>query len=245
MHPILFHLGPVTFYSYGLMIALGFLSASALAGRRARALGLDPASVQNAALIVLLAGLVGGRLGYVIFRWDLYRPNPWEILRLDHGGLVFFGGFSGGLLGVVWAIHRARLPLLRTVDLLIPPMVVAHALGRIGCFLNGCCYGRFTTVPWGVVFPSESLPRHPTQLYESVALIGIFLGLKLLECRSPRPGSILLAYGLAYGVWRFCVEFLRGDTPPIAWGLTVFQLISLGMVAASGVFLLLRPSRKR
>ena len=243
MHPMLFRLGPMTFYSYGFMVALGFLAASVLAVRRARAIGLDPVAVQNAAITVLLAGLLGGRIAYLFYRWDLYRANLWEIFRLDHGGLIFFGGFVGGLIGVMWVIHRARLPVLRTVDLLIPPIVVAHAFGRVGCFLNGCCYGKFTTVPWGVVFRSDLLPRHPAQLYETAALLLIFFGLKLLERRSPRPGTVLLAYSLSYGLWRFCVEFLRGDNPQFAWGLTVFQLFSIGLVVSS-LILLLRPSRK-
>ena len=247
MHPILFRLGPITFYSYGLMIALSFLAANALATRRARALGMDPTSLQGVALVVLLAGLVGGRLGYVIFHWDLYRSNLWEIFRFDHGGLVFYGGFAGGLLGAVWALRRARLPLLQTVELLVPPLVIAHAIGRIGCFLNGCCYGRFTHVPWGVTFPAELYPRHPTQLYESAALIILFFGLKLLERRAPRPGILLAAYGLSYGLWRFLVEFLRGDNPPVACGLTLFQLVSLGLAGLSLYFLMVlrRSSRSR
>lgn len=230
MHPILFTLGPVHFYSYGLMIALGFLSANILAARRAQALGMDPARIQNITLTALIAGLVGGRLAYVLLQWDLYRNNPLEILRLDHGGLVFFGGLAAGLAGGIWAIRRAGMPVLKTVDLLIPPLTVAHALGRIGCFLNGCCYGK---------------NGHPTQLYEMLALFGIFFLLKRLERRSPPPGTILLTYGLSYGFWRFLVEFLRADNPPVAWGLTVFQLISLAMIAVTGPLLLARRLRAR
>ena len=255
MHPVLFTLGPLHFYSYGLMIALGFLAANFLATRRAAVVGIDPARIQSVTLTALIAGLAGGRLAYVLLQWELYRNNPLEILRLDHGGLVFFGGLAAGLAGGIWAIRRAGMPVLRTVDLLIPPLTVAHALGRIGCFLNGCCYGKVTSLPWG---------RHPTQLYEMLALLGIFFLLKRIErrnprpteavpsslprkCRSagaPRPGTVLLAYGLSYGVWRFLVEFLRGDNPPVAWGLTVFQLISLGVVAVSAALLAARRLRR-
>jgi len=244
MHPILFELGPLRFYSYGLLIALGFLAASALAARRAAAAGLDPGKIQGVALTALLAGLAGGRIAYVLLRWDLFRDNPVEILRLDHGGLVFFGGLAGGLLGGVWAIRRAGMPLARTVDLLIPPLVLAHAFGRIGCLLNGCCYGKFTSLPWGIRFPGEELRRHPTQLYEALALLAIFFLLKRLERRAPRPGTVLLAYGLSYALWRFFVEFLRADNPPIALGLTVFQWISIGVALVSGI-LLLRRERER
>jgi len=122
------------------------------------------------------------------------------------------------------------MPVLKTVDLLIPPLTVAHALGRIGCFLNGCCYGK---------------NGHPTQLYEMLALFGIFFLLKRLERRNPSPGTILLTYGLSYGVWRFFIEFLRADNPLVAWGLTVFQLISLAVIAVTGPLLLARRLRAR
>ena len=243
MHPVLFELGPVRFYSYGLLIAVGFLAANALAVRRASAAGLDPSRIQSIALTALVAGLVGGRLAYVLFQWELFRGQPLEILRLDHGGLVFFGGLAGGLAGGVWAIRRAGLPVARTVDLLIPPLVIGHAFGRIGCFLNGCCYGKFTSLPWGVRFPSELFRRHPTQIYEALALLAIFFLLKRLERRGPRPGTVLLAYGLLYGCWRFLVEFLRADNPPAALNLTVFQWISLAAAAFCAALLLARRFR--
>ena len=243
MHPVLFELGPLRFYSYGLLIAIGFLAASALAAKRAAALGLDPNRIQGVALTALIAGLAGGRLAYVLFRWDLFRDHPVEILRLDHGGLVFFGGLAAGLLGGIWAIRRSGMPVARTVDLLIPPLVLAHAFGRVGCFLNGCCYGKFTALPWGVRFPGEEFRRHPTQLYETLALLTIFFFLKRLERRGPLAGTVLLVYGFSYGLWRFFVEFLRGDNPPIALGLTVFQWIGLGVAAVSAALLLARRPR--
>lgn len=243
MHPILFELGPLRFYSYGLLIAIGFLAANSLAARRAAALGLEPARVQGIALTALAAGLVGGRLGYVLFQWELFRNNPLEIFRLDHGGLVFFGGFAGGIAGAVWAIRRAGLPVARTVDLLVPPLAVAHAFGRVGCFLNGCCYGKVTSLPWGVRFPSDGLRRHPTQLYEMLALLAIFLLLKRIERGDPRPGTVLLSYGASYGLWRFLVEFLRGDNPPFALGLTVFQWVGLALAGVSAVLLASRCRR--
>ena len=244
MHPILFEWGPIHFYSYGLLIALGFLAANGLAARRAVAVGLDPANVQSVALTALIAGLAGGRIAYVFLRWDLFQNDLLEIIRLDHGGLVYFGGLAGGLLGGILAMRRTGLPVARTVDLLMPPLVLAHAFGRIGCFLNGCCYGKSTTLPWGMRFPDEAFARHPTQLYEVVALMVIFRFLKWVERRNPPAGTILLVYGLSYGLWRFCVEFLRADNLPIALGLTVFQWISLGIAALSGTVLIARRFRR-
>ena len=246
MHPILFRFGPVTLYSYGLAIAVGFLLATGLAARRARAVGVDPARIQRIALIGLLAGLAGGRAAYVFLNWELYRANPLEVLRLDHGGLVFYGGLAAGVLGGMAAMRAAKLPVLGTLDLLMPPLVLAHAVGRIGCFLNGCCYGQPTALPWGVLFPSDLLYRHPTQLYEAGALAVIFLLLKRIEQRSPPAGTVLLAYGFLYGAWRFFVEFLRGDSPQILLGLTVFQIASLPLALFCGcLLLLLRRLRQR
>ncbi len=240
MHPVLFELGPLRLYSYGLLIALGFLAASALAGKRASEIGLDVSRIQNAALAALIAGILGGRAAYVALRWDLFRDNLLEILRLDHGGLIFFGGLAAGLAGGIVAIWRSGLPVLRTLDLLTPPLVVGHALGRVGCFLNGCCYGKFTSLPWGVRFPEEVLKRHPTQLYETTALIVIFFLLKRLERSNPRPGNVLVTYGLLYGCWRFFVEFLRADNPPFALNLTIFQWIAFFVAALCALLLFLR-----
>ena len=246
MHPMLFRLGPLHFYSYGLLIAVGFLAASALAVRRAAAVGIDPASIQNIGLTALLAGLSGGRLAYVLLRWELYRGHPFEILRLDHGGLVFYGGLAAGLPAALWVIRRAGLPVLRTVDLLVPPLTVAHAFGRVGCFLNGCCYGKPTLLPWGVRFPGEEFRRHPVQLYETAFLFLLFFVLSKIASSQSRfkPGALFLVYGVAYGIWRFLAEFLRADNPPIALGLTVFQWISLPVVAVAGALLWLRYSSK-
>lgn len=244
MHPVLFQWGPLTLHSYGLAIALGFLLASWLAGRRARAVGMDPARVQRVALTGLLAGLAGGRAAYVLLNWEIYGANPLEILRMDHGGLVFYGGLAAGVLAGVLAIRAAKLPVLATLDLLMPPLVAAHAAGRVGCFLNGCCYGAPTALPWGVLFPPDILYRHPTQLYETGALLLIFLALKRAERLSPPAGTVLFLYGLLYGTWRFFLEFLRGDSPRVLSGLTVFQLASLPMALLCG-WMLFRARRKK
>ena len=245
MRPVLFELGPLTLYSYGLAVAAGFLLAAFLAARRARAVGINPALIQRIALLGLLAGLLGARAAYVFLHWEIYRADPMEILRLDHGGLVFYGGLAGGLLAGAAAASAAKLPLLATLDLFMPPLVLAHAIGRVGCFLNGCCYGAPTALPWGVVFPPELIYRHPTQLYEAAALVLIFLYLQRMERCSPPPGTILLTYGLLYGAWRFLAEFLRGDSPLVLAGLTAFQLASLPLALFCGCLLLLRRRPKK
>ena len=243
MHPILFHFGVFTFYSYGLMLALGFLAATTLAGRRASRVGLDPTRIQTLGGVALLAGIAGARAAYVLLNGPMFRSHPVEIFRLYHGGLVFYGGLAAGLLAGAAYLRRARLPLWKSVDLMIPPLVLAHAIGRIGCFLNGCCYGKPSMLPWAVAFPAEGIPRHPTQLYESGALVLLFFFLKGLERRNPQPGSIALTYGFGYGAWRLLIEFLRGDNPIVAFGLTPFQWASIPLVFVCGWLLLNRARR--
>lgn len=243
MHPILFHLGPFTFYSYGLMLALGFLAATTLAARRASRLGLDPVRIQTLGGIALLAGIAGARAAYVLLNWPMFRSHPVEIFRLDHGGLVFYGGLAAGFVAGAAALRWARLPLWKSADLMVPPLVLAHAIGRIGCFLNGCCYGKPATLSWAVTFPGEGIPRHPTQLYESGALVLLFFFLRRLERRNPPPGTVALTYGVGYGAWRFLIEFLRGDNPPAALGLTPFQWASFPLAFVCG-WLLLKKTRR-
>ena len=271
MHPILLKIGRLTLYSYGAMIALGFLAASWVAGRRARRIGLDPVKIQNVALAALIGGILGGRAAYVAMNWASYRSDWVEILRLDHGGLVFYGGFAGGLFAVLAITRRYRMPLGTTFDLLVPSLVLAHAFGRIGCFLNGCCYGKPSPVSWAVAFPEEGIPRHPTQLYEAAFLFLLFFVLSRIASSAPsgpprndveggvgprndvlaaarrsrsgkqsrfKPGTLLLVYGVVYGLWRFGVEFLRGDNPAAWRGLTIFQLASLVLIAVSAGALL-------
>ncbi len=241
MHPILLKFGPLTLYSYGLMLALGFLLALFVAERRARAAGLDAAVIQNLAFTALVAGLVGGRVAYVLLNLQVFLENPMEILRLDHGGLVFYGGLIAGMAAGVCFIRAKKLPVLLTLDVMIPPLVLAHAVGRIGCFLNGCCYGKPTALPWGVVFPGDTVIRHPVQLYETGALLVICCLLKRIEKAGFPAGGVLLSYGLLYGCWRFVIEFFRADNPGIAFGLTVFQWLSLLLIAVS----ILAPVLKR
>ena len=237
MHPILFSVGPVTLYSYGLMVAFGFLVASTYATRRGRAAGVDPALIQSLSLWVLVAGLAGARAVYVLLNWEFFRRDWMEIFRVNHGGLVFYGGLAAGLLVGLWILFKNKLLRWEVVGLMILPLVIAHAIGRVGCFLNGCCYGKPTRLPWAVSLPMDGIPSQPTQLYEAGALLLIFFFLWMMERRKVRPGTVALAYGVFYGIWRFWIEFFRGDNPVGVGGLTVFQWMSLGLVAVCGSLL--------
>lgn len=229
MHPVLFQCGPVTLYSYGLMVAIGLFAAMSFARARSHAAGLPPSSVQSLILFAFLGGIVGARAAYLILNWSDFAASPIEIIRLDHGGLVFYGGLAGGLITLFFSMCRLHLPYWKTLDLLAPPLVLAHAIGRIGCFLNGCCYGK-----------RIGGFQHPTQLYEAGALVVLLALLLKMEKRGLKPGNLSLTYGFLYGLWRFGVEFLRADSSLVAGGLTNFQWASLALVAGCGILLAIR-----
>ena len=223
MHPILFTIGPLTLFTYGAMLALAFLVATGLASRAARQLPSDlqaiaPQHIWDLTSAALLGGIIGGRLFYVGLHLEDFQHSPTEIFAIWRGGLVWYGGFLGGLVAALLYVRTKRLVFLRVCDQLIPFVALGHALGRIGCFLNGCCYGKR-----GI----------PTQLLESAGLLLLYVALRQLARRTSlvhQPGRLLGVYLLGYALLRFAIEFLRGDQTPIWMGLTLQQLMSIAIV---------------
>lgn len=214
-------------YWYGILVALGFIAAvihwNALARREKMPEGLG----SDLGLIVILGGIVGARLAYVIANFAHYRAHPVEILRIDQGGLIFYGGFILAALSVIVLAKVRGLPLLRLGDFTISALPLGHAFGRTGCFLNGCCYGAPTTLPWAT-YTAGAL-RHPVQLYEVLFNVLLYLGLHA-TLRKSRPGLTVAVYLMAYGAWRFGIEFLRGDDRLRVPGLDMAQVVSLGLI---------------
>jgi len=138
MHPVLFRIGPFTLHTYGVFVAMAFLSAIALALREARREGEDANKILDLCLYVLVAAVVGSRILYVLVNWSAFRHDPFEIVRIWHGGLVFYGGFIGAVITGLWYIGRKRLPLLKTADIMAPSIAFGQFVGRIGCFFAGC-----------------------------------------------------------------------------------------------------------
>ena len=200
-------------------------------------LAIRPEQLADFTCLALLGGVVGGRLFYVVLEWEWFRRNPWELFAIWHGGLVWYGGFLGGLIAG-WSYARAkRLAWLRVIDQLIPFLALGHAIGRLGCFLNGCCYGRPTDAWWGVVFPDHAEAVLPTQLVEAAGLFLLYGVLRWLQRPRllARPGGLLARYLMGYGLLRFGMEFLRGDQT-IWWaGLTLQQLISLSIFIVGSI----------
>ena len=246
MHPILLTLGPVTVYTYGVAMALAFLVTLWLAARATRGplRGLVP--MTEAALIdwgcwTMLGGLLGGRLLYVMENWAFYRSQPEEILAVWHGGLVWYGGLFGGLAAQAIFFARRRYECLAATDQIIPFAVLGHAIGRLGCFANGCCYGVPTTAWYGVRFPGHPIPLVPTQLMESAGLLGLFVILQRLQTPAVlrRPGRLFGSYLIGYAILRWVIERWRGDQAIIRWGMTLPQLMSVVLFIV-GVTLWLR-----
>jgi phosphatidylglycerol:prolipoprotein diacylglycerol transferase len=251
MHPVLFTIGPFTLHSYGLMMVAAFVLATALAVRAARKLPRELAAIASDQLIdftclALLGGIVGGRASYVVQEWAHFARNPLEMSAIWEGGLIWYGGFLGGLLAGWLYVRAKRLDFLRVTDQFVPFLALGHAVGRLGCFLNGCCYGRPTTAWCGVVFPGRQEAVVPTQLIEFGALLVLYASLRRLQ-RPPvlrRRGLLFGCYLAGYATLRFLIEFLRGDQSVWWAGLTHQQGLSIAIFAV-GIWLVSRATVRK
>lgn len=199
MHPEILHWGVLRITSYGLMLAIAFVVGTWLALREARRLGLDEDGVVTVILVALVAGVVGARALYVAEHLQDFRGTYLSVLALWQGGLTLYGGIVAGTVAGLFVARRAGLPMWVTGDALAPSLVLGTVFGRAGCFLNGCCYGHPTRLPWGVVFPADSfaglefgpVPVHPAQLYFAAAGLVLFLVVWLVRRRVRVPGVLL------------------------------------------------------
>lgn len=245
MHPLLFEFGGFTLYSYGLMVALAFIVGTLWVIRRARQVGESDERYLEAIFWIMVAGFTGARLMYVLYYPEYYLADPWRIL-LDRGGLVWYGGLISAVMASLVFVRVKRLSLPKFGDILITPVALGLAIGRVGCFLTGCCYGKPTDAVWGVQFPHghETFPAHvhPTQLYETFALL-ILLGLmQWVYKHSKVSGATMCLFFVGYGVIRFIIEHFRGDG--IYWVghlLTASQTMSLaGIIGGVLVYAVLK-----
>ena len=243
--PVAFEILGRPIYWYGVLVALGFLAAVLHWNAQARREGMPEGIGSDLGFIVMVGGILGARIAYVLANFAHYRAHPIEIIRIDQGGLIFYGGFLLAVLGVVVLARRRRLPVWRLGDFAVTALPLGHAFGRVGCFLNGCCYGAPTEVPWAV-HQADAL-RHPVQLYETGFNLALYGTLHLLLRRHGPPGLVVAAYLVGYGAWRFAIEFLRGDERlPVVAGLDAAQALSAVLILA-GLLLaaVLRAARGR
>ncbi len=231
MFPIICKIGPVPVYSYGLMLALAVLATSWLVARDAHAkLALKKDDVYDLVFWVVLAGIAGARLFYVLLNWRQFVSSPLEIVMLQNGGLAWQGSLLAGLLAVVLYIRKKGWPLWKFLDLASPYVALGQAIGRIGCLLNGCCYGK--PAVWGLYFPVWGERLQPTQIYMSAGQIAIFLLLRALQPKAKRDGQVFVWYLMFSAIERFIVEFFRADHD-LYYGLSLFQYICFGIFIAA------------
>jgi phosphatidylglycerol---prolipoprotein diacylglyceryl transferase len=245
MIPVLYSIGPIRIHSYGLLVALGVLTAVFIVRKNALKVALNPDLMVDIALGVVLAGFIGARLFYVGLYWSYFKDQPLEILMLWKGGIVLYGGLMGGLFAFYIYSKLHQISFLKLLDLFLPAALLAQGFGRIGCFLNGCCYGAETKLPWAVSFPFSDHYVHPTQLYSSFYCFGIALFLLHLFSKQPATGVVAGYYFLLYGSGRFVLEFFRGDNPAAVFCLTVPQLMSIAVVLVGLIILRTRRTNAK
>jgi phosphatidylglycerol:prolipoprotein diacylglycerol transferase len=238
MHPILFSVGPVTVYTYGVLLAAAYLIGLQLAMVRARNHGLDSARVLDLGVWIIISALLGAKLMLLIVDFNDFWTNPRELLSLARSGGVFYGGLILAVGVSLWYIRRQGLPLWTTCDMFAPGIALGHVIGRLGCLMAGCCYGTRTDLPWGITFTDPVATAnvgtplndtlHPTQIYEAGAELIILGFLLSTETRGRRfPGRTFWGYLALYAISRFFIEFFRGDPRGMVFGVSTSQFVSL------------------
>lgn len=238
---------------YGVMAALGFIAAVLVALKNRKIAEMSKDQVYNLLLLTMLSGVVGARIFYIISFWerDGFGKNPLTVFLINKGGLVYYGGFILAFITIFVYSRRSKLNFMRVIDMMAPSLALGHAISRVGCFLNGCCYGKATSMAWGHIYPASSAPGqihpgvalHPVQLYETFGNLIIFVILQKFLHKS-KCGQTAALYLILYGVLRFLDEFFRGDHAQLNFGLfTPAQTICLFIIPA-GIALYIYSTRK-
>jgi phosphatidylglycerol:prolipoprotein diacylglycerol transferase len=249
MHPVLFEwrvpflgsVGPVTIYTYGVLLAAAYLGGLQLAMVRARRRGLDQTRVLDLGIYIIISALIGAKLLLVVTDYRSFFDNPRALLDLVRSGGVFYGGLIVAVTVALLYIRRVGLPLWTTCDVFAPGIALGHVVGRLGCFFAGCCWGKPTSVPWAITFTSPyaaanvgtplNIPLHPTQLYEAGAEALILTVLLATESRGRRfPGRTFWLYMLMYAVSRYIIEIFRGDPRGTVLMFSTSQFISVILI---------------
>lgn len=241
MLPVLYKCPFFTVYTYGVFVALAFLVSSFLLMKEARQKKLNENTIYDLCIFLLISGIISARLFYVFLNWGEFKTDLIEIAMLQHGGLVWFGGLVGAAaFGFVFMVLK-KIPLFSTLDLFAPYVILGQAIGRIGCFFNGCCYGRESE--WGIYFPVHHATLFPAQLLDCLTLIIVFLVLRSMRAR--RAGEIFSYYLMLASLQRFLMEYARNDPRPFYFNLSIFQWISIGLFFCGSVLYLILICRKK
>jgi phosphatidylglycerol:prolipoprotein diacylglycerol transferase len=251
VRPILIQIGEFSIPSYGVMLAVSFLIAILLVKRAAKHLAISPVIIENLAFYLMLGVIIGGRLLYVVFHWPQYEYDLLGIIRVWEGGMMFYGGFLGGLIASLFYLRKENLSVLLFGDLTAPAIALGEFFTRTGCFLNGCCFGTPSSLPWAVKFPEHCVAGsspvgdyalHPTQVYTSLFSIALFFFLNKRLYRQHNTGEIFSLYLVFGGIFRFSIDFIRYyENAANFW---INQIIALVLVLI-GAVIFVHVSKKK
>jgi phosphatidylglycerol---prolipoprotein diacylglyceryl transferase len=254
MHPDIITIGPFTLHTYGMFVAIGFFVGLMFTVRLGKSEGIGSQQVMDMGFVIILSAIIGSRVLYILMNASYYVPAPLNMLKIWEGGLVFSGGVIGVVLTMLWYTKRHGLPLGKIADLWAPATAIGQAIGRIGCFMAGCCYGKPTEVKWGVVFTHPhclarpfNVPLHPTQIYDSISGFVIFLVLLLLYSKKKFEGQVFLWFLIMHSTARLAVERFRGDDRGILLGtnMSMTQFIAtLILLISVGILLVVKAKKK-
>jgi phosphatidylglycerol:prolipoprotein diacylglycerol transferase len=248
VQPIALQFGGITIHWYGVMVALGFAAGLWTAARRAPLAGIRPDRILDLGPWLMLGAILGARLWFVVSYPGEFAGKPfYEVFMIQRGGLVYYGGLAGASLACILYCLGKKLPLWKAADILAPSVALGYVFGRLGCFFNGCCFGKACSLPWAVTYPvghaSHAERVHPSQIYDSLLSLTLYLGLAWLFRRRKFDGQVFGAYLVGYALLRSFIEMFRGDYPDyIAGWITPAHLVSAGILLV-GLFLLVAGSR--
>jgi phosphatidylglycerol---prolipoprotein diacylglyceryl transferase len=252
MFPVLFNIGPLTIHTYGVFVAMGFFAGLGLTIRLARTEGIPPGLIMDMSFVILVAAIIGSRALYVFMNLSFYLENPIDAFKLWEGGLVFSGGLAASAAVMGWYIHRHGLSWWKTGDMWAPGIALGQAVGRIGCLMAGCCYGKPAyDLPWALIFTDPlclaptGIPLHPTQLYSMISGFVIFGFLLALFYKKRFDGQVLIWFIILHSTARLIIERFRGDYRGVVFdsSMSLTQLVTLLLLSAGVAALIFKKNR--
>ena len=251
MFPDLLSIGSLTIHTYGLFVAIGFTIALLVTIGIGKRIGISPQQVMDMGFIMILCAIIGSRLMYILMNFSYYKHHPMDSLKIWQGGLVFSGGLIAIVFVMIWYLKRHHLAFWRIGDLWAPAASIGQSIGRIGCFMAGCCYGKPTDLKWGMVFTHPdslaplNIPIHPTQLYAAVIGFIIFLVLMALNARKKFEGQVFLWFLILHSTQRLLVERFRGDDRGLIPGseMSITQLVAVLVLLSAVVMIFVLKSK--
>jgi phosphatidylglycerol:prolipoprotein diacylglycerol transferase len=261
MHPIAFQLGSLTIRWYGIMMAIAFIAGLWTATRRARRENISAETIADVTLWLMIGSILGARIVYVATYWKTeFADQPIsEIFMVQHGGLVYYGGLIGASVAGFIYLQWKKLPLWKIADIFAPSIALGSVFGRIGCLMNGCCYGRACSMPWAITFTDPvarntsgtplGVPLHPTEIYDGLLNLILYFFLAWLFRHKKFDGQVFSTYLIIYAIFRSIAEYFRGDYPPdhvhFQFGLTSAQLVSVPIFITGLIFALVLSQKTK